>query len=149
MSGRSGAIAIKSTSVGDPFPFTQACVAAIALVRRNIEPAGIVVFASALAGAAAASLWRPCVGVEFGQVLTGLEDAGLRGVIDLAIYVVGVLAPIIALIALLNALPRPWLDRSEEALRLAGGAVLGILAGGILVGIHERVIDELFRLSSF
>ena len=128
---------------------TVVLVVAIAVVRRDIGPPGVVVLSSAWAGAAAASLWRPCVGVEFGQVLTDLNDAGLRGLIELAIYLSGVLTPIIAVIAALNAMPRRWLDRSDKALRFGGGAVLGILAVGILIGLHERVIDELFRLSSF
>ncbi|NNE94831.1 MAG: hypothetical protein HKN24_02270 [Acidimicrobiales bacterium] len=128
---------------------TTVLLAAIPMIRQETGPAGLVGLASASAGAATASLWRPCVGVEFGQVLTHMETSGLRGVAELAIYLLGVMAPVIASIAALNALPGRWLERSESALRIAGGIVLGIVAIATLMGAHERIIDELFRRSSF
>ncbi len=123
---------------------------AAALIRPLIKTEAISTAAAGLvAGAATGSLWRPCVGFEFGEVLTTMNTSGPAGVLQLTIYVLGVMAPIIALTAVTNALPPAWIERAKRPLLIAGAGVLVILGAAVIAGFDDRVIDRLFRLSSF
>ncbi len=105
--------------------------------------------AGAAAGAAAGTLWRPCVGTEFGEVLNGMASSGAGGGFDLAVYTVGVTAPVIAFAATVTALPARWLNRASRQLLWGGSTVLAVLGLATVAGLHDRVISRLFELSSF
>lgn len=113
------------------------------------RPALAVGAAGAAAGAAAGTLWRPCVGTEFGEVLNGMPSAGAGGGFDLAVYTVGVTAPVIAFAATVTALPASWIERASAQLLWCGSTVLAVLGLATIAGWHDSVISRLSELSSF
>ena len=104
-------------------------------------PAGL------LAGGAAAELWRPCVGAEFGQLLNELPDRGLSGLGLLAIYLVGTLSPLIVLAALHHLVPDRILERLEPAWSVVGGTALALLSLATALGFHDELVGKLFEWS--
>ncbi len=124
---------------------------AAALVTRGDGDRSLVMraIAGVGAGVATGSLWRPCVGIEFGEVLTNLDTAGPVGLVQMIVYTVGVTAPLIALAGASHAAPSTWSDRIGPALGWFGGGVLALLGLAVIAGLDERVINRLFQLSSF
>jgi cytochrome c biogenesis protein CcdA len=100
-----------------------------------------------LAGVGAAELWRPCVGLEFGQVLNALPDRGITGLGQMAVYLVGVLAPLIGVGAALTLVPERHRRRAEPWLAAIGGVALGALALATAVGLHDDLVGQLFEWS--
>ncbi|MFW2382704.1 MAG: hypothetical protein ACN4GZ_13165 [Acidimicrobiales bacterium] len=131
--------------VGSGFLVASFAIARLDAGRPSLAAGG----AGAAAGAATGSLWRPCVGIEFGTVLNGMAGSGLRGGFELAVYIVGVMAPVIAVVAVANALPPAWIERASKPLMWLGGGVLVILGLATIAGFDDHVISRLFELSSF
>lgn len=104
-------------------------------------PAGL------LAGGATAELWLPCVGEEFGHLLTELPQRGSSGLGWLALYLVGTLSPLIVLAAAHHLTPDWILERLEPIWAVAGGALLAVLAFAIAVGLHDDLVAKLFEWS--
>ena len=124
--------------------------AAAVLVRPLIKTEAIsTATAGLVAGAATGTLWRPCVGFEFGEALTAMNTSGPAGVVQLTIYVFGVMAPIIALTAVATALPPAWIERAKRPLLIIGSGVLAVMGVAVIAGLDDRVINRLFELSSF
>lgn len=104
--------------------------------------------AGAAAGAATGTLWRPCVGTEFGEVLNLIPSSGASGGFGLGVYIAGVMAPVIALAAIVYAIPAPWNLRASKQLKRFGSGGLALLGIATIAGLEERVISRLFELSS-
>ena len=103
--------------------------------------------AGLLAGGAAAELWEPCVGSEFGQLLGELPDRGPSGLILMASYVIGVLAPVAGFAAIVKLFPEWLLDPARGVLAVVGGAVLATMAVSTAVGLHDEVVGQLIQWS--
>ncbi len=100
-----------------------------------------------LAGGASAELWRPCVGLEFGQVLNSLPDRGPSGFGLMAVYLLGVLSPLLALGAIHHLVPERIRERAEPWLAVVGTVALGALALATAVGLHDDLVGKLFEWS--
>ncbi|MEL6986075.1 MAG: hypothetical protein AAFO29_26840, partial [Actinomycetota bacterium] len=100
-----------------------------------------------LAGAASAELWRPCVGLEFGQVLNSLPDRGLSGLGLMAVYLLGVLSPLAAVGALHHLVPEQHREWAEPWMAGVGALALGALALATAVGLHDDLVGKLFEWS--
>jgi len=100
-----------------------------------------------LAGVASAELWEPCVGAEFGSLLNDLANRGLGGIVPTFAYVVGVLAPLIALASLIRLLPNRLIDPARTVMAVVGGAVLTVMAVATAIGFHDELVDRLIRSS--
>jgi len=100
-----------------------------------------------LAGAASAELWRPCVGFEFGQILNSLPDRGPSGFGLMAVYLLGVLSPLLALGAIHHLVPERFRERAEPALAAVGAVALGALALATAFGLHDDLVGKLFEWS--
>lgn len=103
--------------------------------------------AGAFAGAAAAQLWEPCVGAEFGQLLNDLPTSGATGLGSMAVFLVGVTAPVIGFAALLKLIPEWMLDYGQTALAIGGATVLAVMAVATAMGLHDDVVGQLIRWS--
>ena len=99
------------------------------------------------AGGAAAELWEPCVGSEFGQLLGELPDRGVSGLALMAAYVLGLLAPVVGIAAIVKVFPESVLDRARGSLGIAGGAVLAAMAVSTAVGLHDDIVSKLIQWS--
>jgi hypothetical protein len=119
------------------------------LVATAKRPAAVVALVGLLVGGATGSLWRPCVGDDFGNVLNALVESGLRGGFDLGVYIVGVMAPVIALTAAANAVPPTWIERASRPMSWFGGGILVLIGGATLSGLGDRVVNWLFELTRF
>jgi hypothetical protein len=104
-------------------------------------PAGL------LAGAAAAELWLPCVGPDFGQLLDELPGRGASGLGLLALYLFGTLSPLVALAAIHHLTPDWVLERLEPIWAVVGGTLLALLAVATAVGLHDDLVGQLFEWS--
>lgn len=104
-------------------------------------PAGL------LAGGAAAELWRPCVGAEFGVLLNELPGRGVSGLGLMAVYLIGALSPLVVLGAIHHLLPERILDKLETVWVVIGGGLLALLALATAFGLHESLISKLFEWS--
>ncbi|MEM9565063.1 MAG: hypothetical protein AAGA93_20735 [Actinomycetota bacterium] len=100
-----------------------------------------------LAGGAAAELWRPCVGLEFGRVLNELPDRGATGLGQMVVYLLGVLSPLVAAGAVHQLLPEGMRQRAEPWLVGIGGTALALLALATAAGLHDELVGQLFEWS--
>lgn len=107
----------------------------------------VAIAAGLLVGFAAAELWLPCVGPEFGKLLMDLPEQGLSGMIPMGIYLVGALSPIVALGALHHLIPDWILEQVEPIWSIVGGVILAGLAMATALGYHETIIGWLFNWS--
>ncbi len=124
-----------------------AIAAVLLAVPTSLPPALAASVGGALAGGAAAELWEPCVGVEFGTLLNGLPDDGIGGLPVLAVYLLGVLAPIGGVMGLLKLLPADLMAVVSGTLAIAGAAALAAMAVATAVGLHDDVVGQLFAWS--
>ncbi|MEM7321626.1 MAG: hypothetical protein AAF531_00950 [Actinomycetota bacterium] len=113
----------------------------VSRVDLGVLPAGL------LAGGAAAELWRPCVGAEFGAVLNELPARNLSGLGLMAVYLVGTLSPLIILGAAHHLVPDRILEKLEPVWAVLGGVLLSLLALATAVGFHETLVARLFEWS--
>jgi len=107
----------------------------------------VAVTAGMLVGFAAAELWLPCVGPEFGSLLMNLPERGLSGMIPMGIYLLGALSPIVALAAIHHLIPDWILEQTEPIWSIVGGVILAGLAMATALGYHETIIGWLFNWS--
>ncbi len=118
---------------------------AIPLVRRLNIVTGA---GGLLVGAAAGVLWEPCVSIHFADLLNDLPTMGAaRGVALLAVYVVGVLAPLFALTAVLYLIPNATLILARPVMLVVGCGTLAILAVATALGFSDDMISKLVELS--
>ncbi len=107
----------------------------------------VAIAAGALVGFAAAELWLPCVGEQFGLLLMDLPERGLSGVVLMAVFLAGALSPVVALAALHHLMPDWILERVEPIWSIAGGFLLAGLALATAIGYHETIVGWLFEWS--
>jgi hypothetical protein len=136
------------SDVGTNLPAIALAVAlafiAVPIVRRfdAVAAAGGV-----LAGSAAALLWEPCVGAEFGTLLGEMPGAGPGSALRLAAYLVGVLAPLIVVGGLIAAIPSPALLPARPFMLASSVVVLAGLAIGTALGFHDDLVGQLVQWS--
>lgn len=118
---------------------------AIPVVRRLNVVTGA---GGLLVGAAAGVLWEPCVGIHFAELLNDLPTSRIvPGVALLAVYLIGVLAPVIALTAVLYLIPNPTLVLARPVMLVIGCGTLAVLAVATASGFSDDVISRLVELS--
>lgn len=141
-----------SGRVGDvPVMFSAIALAAavvllaLPLVRRLNIVSGA---GGLLAGGAAGLLWVPCVGLEFADLLNTLPDRNpIVGVVLLAAYVAGMIAPLVALAAVLFLIPNPTLILARPVMLVVGCGTLALLAATTAAGFSDEIIGRLVEMS--
>ncbi len=103
--------------------------------------------AGLLVGGAAAELWRPCVGAEYGELLNQLPARGYSGLGLQALYMLGTLSPLIALAAIHHLIPDWILEKLEPIWAVVGGTALALLSVATAVGLHDDLVGKLFEWS--
>lgn len=117
---------------------------AVPLVRRITA---VAIAGGSSVGAAAAFLWEPCVGSEFGLLLGELPGAGIGSLAELALYMLGVLAPLIVVGGIMAALPAPLMFAARPLLLGAAVLTLGGLAVATALGYHDDLVGQLVQWS--
>lgn len=116
----------------------------VPLIRRlDIVSAG----GGVLAGGAAAFLWLPCVGEEFGTLLGELPGRGGSGLALMSLYLLGVLSPVVLVAAGMHLIPDGLFLPARPFMMAIGGAVLGLLALGTAVGFDDEIVSQLVEWS--
>lgn len=107
--------------------------------------AGLV--AAAFVGAFAGATWLPCVGEELGTVLTSAQDDPGAAVLFMAVYLIGVMVPLVAVAALLAYVPvaRRWADGRLVA--VGAGTAMAALAVLVLTDFYDSLLSTLARWS--
>jgi len=116
----------------------------IPLVRRLNLVSGA---GGLLTGIATGVLWEPCVSTEFGALLAELPDRGASGFGLTAVYMAGVLAPVLLLGAVLHLIPSPALILARPVMLFAGAGVLAMLAVATAAGLTDNIIGQLVEWS--
>ena len=108
MVAATGVAWLRFADIGANWPLGVAALALITAVVAYLVPlaplgAGRRMAASGagvLVGGAAALLWEPCVGPQFGRLLNDLPQQGPLGLAELVVFMVGVLAPVVGFLAI-------------------------------------------------
>ena len=103
--------------------------------------------AAALVGAFAGATWLPCVGAELGTVLTDALNEPASAILPLGVYLVGVMMPLVAIMALLAYVPpvRRWVDGRWVA--TVGKGVIAAVGVLVLFDYYDSVLSTLARWS--
>ena len=103
---------------------------------------------SALMGTFAGSTWQPCVGEELGGVLTLAQDEAGVALLLLAVYLVGVMFPLVAVMAVWSYVPaiRRWMDGRWVA--IAAKTVMVVMGVMVLTGHYDTLLSTLARWSA-
>ncbi len=118
---------------------------AIPLVRRLNIVTGA---GGLLVGAAAGVLWEPCVAINFADLLNDLPArTPVMGVILLATYIVGVIAPLFGVAAVLYLIPNPSLILARPVMLVVGCGTLALMALATAAGFSDEIIGKLVELS--
>jgi len=112
----------------------------------NRRPAGLA--GSALLGTFAGATWFPCVGEELGTVLTRAQDEPGAALWLLGVYLIGVMIPLVAILAVAMYLPvvRRWMDGRWVA--IAAKAVLAAIGVLVLTDHYDTLLSTLARWSA-
>ncbi len=115
-------------------------------VMVNRRPAGLA--GSALLGTFAGATWFPCVGEELGTVLTRAQDEPGAALWLLGVYLIGVMIPLIAILAVVMYLPvvRRWMDSRWVA--IAAKAALAAIGVLVLTDHYDTLLSTLARWSA-
>ncbi len=136
------------SDVGTSLPAIALAVAlaflAVPMVRR-LDP--VAATGGLLAGSAAAFLWEPCVGEQFGTLLGELPGAGPGSLFKLGLYVIGVLAPLVVIGGVIAAIPSPVLLPARPFLLGGSVLVLASLALATALGYHDDLVGQLVQWS--
>ena len=116
----------------------------VPLVRRLNIVTGL---GGVLTGAAAGVLWEPCVGSEFGDLLVSLPDRGASGLGLFAVYLLGVVSPLLVLGALLHLIPNSTLILVRPLMLVIGGGTLAVLAVATAAGYSDDLVGRLVEWS--
>ena len=119
-------------------------LALVLMVNRRL--AGLA--GSALMGTFAGATWRPCVGEELGEVLTLAQDEAGVAVLLLAVFLTGVMIPLVAVTALIAYVPAfgRWADGRWVA--MAARTVMAAMGVLVLTGHYQTLLSTLARWSS-
>ncbi|MCY3563542.1 MAG: hypothetical protein OXH26_06450 [bacterium] len=103
---------------------------------------------SALLGTFAGATWFPCVGEELGTVLTRAQGEAGVALLLLAVYLIGVMIPLVAILAVVLYLPavRRWMD--GRWVTLAAKAALAVVGFLVLTGHYDTLLSTLARWSA-
>lgn len=117
---------------------------AVALLVGN-RRAGLA--AAALIGTFAGATWVPCVGEELGAALTLAQDEPGAAVLLLAVYLFGVMVPLVAVVALLAYVPvaRRWAD--SRWVSVGARTAIAALAVLVLTDYYDSLLSTLARWS--
>ena len=121
-------------------------VAAVVTARSRLATTAFS--ASAVGGAVIGWLWRPCVGEHLGAILTDAPDARIRTVVLMVVYVTGTCLVAVMVAALPVAVPGLVRLRDHRVVRSTGTVVVGVIAGLIVIGVYDDLVDELLRRST-
>ena len=99
-------------------------------------------------GTFAGATWRPCVGEDLGEVLTLAQDEAGVAVLLLAVFLTGVMIPLVAVTALIAYVPafRRWVDGRWVA--MAARTVMAAMGVLVLTGHYQTLLSTLARWSS-
>lgn len=130
-------------------------IAAVALVTATVlffvpvvvGDKVIAALAGVLTGGAAAELWEPCVGPEFGRLLNELPNHGPAGLGQMAVFMLGVLAPLAGFVAIVKLIPEWMVESVQPVLAVLGGTVLAVMAVATAAGLHDDIVGRLFQWS--
>lgn len=111
----------------------------------NRRPAGLG--AAALLGTFAGANWLPCVGEELGNVLNTAQDEPAGTLLLLAVYLVGVMIPLVAVVAVLGYAPAVRRLADGRWAAWAARAALAAVGALVLTGHYDTVLSSLFRWS--
>lgn len=104
--------------------------------------------AGVVGGALAGWLWRPCVGERLGDILNDAATDGPRTLGLLAVYMAGVLLPLLLIAVAPYAVPAVGRLADRLPFAIAGASVGAAYAVVLAIGQYDDLIGELYRISA-
>ena len=104
--------------------------------------------AGVVGGALSGWLWRPCVGERLGDILNDAATDGPRTLGLLAVYMAGVLLPLLLIAVAPYAVPAVGRLLDRQPFAIAGAAVGAAYAVALAIGQYDDLIGELYRISA-
>lgn len=96
---------------------------------------------AAVATLAASMWWRPCVGIEFGRLLTAAQTDPLAQFPGIAVYMVGTMLPAMVAVLVWHALaPSARIGRLISATALGAASLMAL---AVALGHHDAVATPL------
>jgi cytochrome c biogenesis protein CcdA len=130
-----------------PIALLVVLVPVAVLVLRRDRPASEAV-GGGLLGVVAGATWMPCVGEQLGVILTTAPREPLAQLVPLTVYVVGVLAVVIAL-ALLPVLAAPVdRHRGHRAVVGVGVALAAVVTVALAAGRYTDVLATFAQIGT-
>jgi hypothetical protein len=90
--------------------------------------------------------WRPCVGAEFGELLTTALTDRISPLPGLAVYMVGAVLPVLVVALVWRTIAPP--PRAERAVGLGATVAVCVIALAVAVGRHDTLVTGLTRWTS-
>jgi hypothetical protein len=106
---------------------------------ERAAPASIAVAVTLLASL----WWRPCVGDEFGTLLTAAQTERVAPLPGLAVYMVGTMLPVLVVALAWRTITPP--PRAERVVRIAAAVGACVIAFAVAAGHHDAVVVTLTR----
>ena len=104
--------------------------------------------AGVVGGALSGWLWRPCVGERLGDILNDAATDGPRTLGLLAVYMAGVLLPLLLIAVAPYAVPAVGRLADRQPVAIAGALVGAAYAVALAIGKYDDLIGELYRFSA-
>lgn len=124
-------------------------VGAVVLVLPVIRRLDVVsALGGLLIGIAAAALWEPCDGVAFASLLEGLPGRAGGGMALFAVYLIGVLAPMIGVGLVLHHVPDALTLPLRPVMLVSGLVTLAALSFTVAIGQQHQILARLAELST-
>ncbi len=111
----------------------------------NHRRAGLA--AAALIGTFAGATWLPCVGKELGTVLTLAQDEPATAALLLGVYLIGVMVPLVAVVALLAYVPVAGRWADSKGVAVVAKSAMAAVAVLVLIDYYDTLLSTLARWS--
>ena len=122
-------------------------LAGVALVWVGERRLEVACLGAALIGIAASQLWEPCVGQEFGRLVTGLPNERIGQFVPFLLYFVAVHTPVVLVAAGIGAMADERRRSVEKVSAPLGAAIVALIGVLALIGQTDQLIARLVSWS--
>lgn len=117
------------------------------LQTLTFDRSGVLWGSGILIGAISGWLWRPCVGVQLGDIFNNADTEGPRTLVMMVLYVAGAVLPAVLIAVAPIAWPKLQTLFEKKVIAGIGLAAGCVYAAAVFVGQYDELVSELLRRS--